>query len=99
MCHIGQLTTFTVRPRPLNMASDRFGYAHPRNTLCSRCMTRIPESGPITHTEARSERKQTDESLRLERQHSDSALEQLAAIDAAADDVISRARDRADTLL
>jgi len=50
-------------------------------------------------SEPRSEREQTDESLRLEREHSDNVLEQLAAIDATADDVINRARERADMLV
>ena len=46
------------------------------------------------------DRAQTDESLRLEREKADHALEeQLAAIDETADAVISRARTRADEVL
>jgi signal transduction histidine kinase len=46
------------------------------------------------------DRAQTDESLRLERERADHALEeQLAAIDETADAVISRARARADEVL
>jgi signal transduction histidine kinase len=46
------------------------------------------------------DRAQTDESLRLERERADNALEeQLAAIDETADAVISRARTRADEVL
>src|SRR3954447_8724166 len=58
-----------------------------------------PRRAAMTDSEPRSEREQTDESLRLERRHSDNALEQLAAIDATADDVINRARERADILV
>lgn len=48
----------------------------------------------------RSEREQTDESLRLERDRADRALDvELSEADAAADAVISRARARADALL
>ena len=48
----------------------------------------------------RSEREQTDESLRVEREKADHALdERLAAIDEAADAVISRARARADKVI
>ena len=47
-----------------------------------------------------SERQQTDESLRLERERADLALEaELALIDETADDVINRARARADRVL
>lgn len=46
-----------------------------------------------------SEREQTDESLRIERERADDVLEDRALIDAAADDVINRARARADALL
>jgi signal transduction histidine kinase len=50
--------------------------------------------------EARSEREQTDESLRLEREKADDALaEQLRTIDETADEVITRARARADEVL
>jgi signal transduction histidine kinase len=48
----------------------------------------------------RSEREQTDESLRLERDRADGALDdEISAADEAADAVISRARARADVLL
>ena len=48
----------------------------------------------------RSERQQTDESLRAEREKADLALEEdVAAIDDTADAVISRARERADEVL
>jgi signal transduction histidine kinase len=50
--------------------------------------------------EPNSDRKQTDESLRVEREKADQALgEELAAIDETADAVISRARARADDVL
>jgi signal transduction histidine kinase len=48
----------------------------------------------------RSEREETDESLRVEREAADHALEdELAAMDETADAVISRARARADSVL
>ena len=51
-------------------------------------------------TVPRSERDQTDESLRLERQKADHALDaEQAAIDETADAVVSRARGRADGVL
>ncbi len=53
----------------------------------------------MTDSKPVSERKQTDRSLRLEREDSDTALDQLAAIAATADEVIVRARERADALL
>ena len=54
----------------------------------------------IEDDEANSERRQTDESLRVERQKADDTLlENVAAIDEAADAVISRARMRADAVL
>jgi signal transduction histidine kinase len=46
-----------------------------------------------------SEREQTDESLRIEREQADHALVDLTAVDETADDVINRARERADALL
>jgi len=50
--------------------------------------------------QSRSEREQTDESLRVERYKADRALEEeVTAIDETADDVVSRARARADELL
>ncbi len=45
------------------------------------------------------ERQQTDESLRVEREKADDTLEELAAIDDAADAVIVKARARADEVL
>jgi hypothetical protein len=48
----------------------------------------------------RSEREETDESLRIEREAADHALEdELAAVAETADAVISRARARADSVL
>jgi hypothetical protein len=48
----------------------------------------------------RSEREQTDESLRLERERADRALDdEVSEADEKADSVISRARARADALL
>lgn len=48
----------------------------------------------------RTQRQQTDESLRVERERADDALQdELAAIDETADAVISRARTRADDVL
>src|SRR4051794_39559395 len=46
-----------------------------------------------------SERDQTDENLRLERERVDNALEHRSAIEELADQVINRARQRADALL
>jgi len=46
-----------------------------------------------------SEREHTDQSLRLERERADDVLEDRALIDEIADDVINRARSRADALL
>jgi signal transduction histidine kinase len=46
-----------------------------------------------------SERDQTDQNLRLERERADDALEHRVAIEELADEVINRARQRADALL
>ena len=46
-----------------------------------------------------SERNQTDERLRLERERADDSLEHRVAIEELADEVINRARQRADALL
>lgn len=54
----------------------------------------------VSVDEESAERQQTDESLRLERESADSALgADLALVDETADDVISRARIRADRVL